>query len=103
MLFAVRPGVPVAEVVRTGLAVYEEAGLGAWASRFLGHGIGLETVEAPLLLPDAPEVLQEGMVLCLEPSVHVPGRGGVCVEEVVQVVSGGCEVLTAAIPRRLWE
>lgn len=103
LLSVVQPGVPVEGVVRAALAVYEEAGLGPWASRFLGHGIGLETVEAPLLLPDTPEVLQEGMVLCLEPAVHVPGRGGVCVEEVVQVVSGGCEVLTAAIPRRLWE
>ncbi len=102
-LDVIGPGVPVGEVVRRALEVYESAGLGAHASRFLGHGIGLETVEPPLLQPGSSEVLREGMVLCVEPGVYVPGKGGVCVEEVVVVVPGGCEVLTAGIPRRLWE
>jgi Xaa-Pro aminopeptidase len=102
-LDVIGPGVPVGEVARRALEVYESAGLGAHASRFLGHGIGLETVEPPLLQPGSSEVLREGMVLCVEPGVYVPGKGGVCVEEVVVVVPGGCEVLTAGIPRRLWE
>lgn len=102
-LSAVRPGVTVAEVVGAALQAYEAAGLGAHASRFLGHGVGLETVEAPWLVPDSPEVLQEGMVLCVEPAVYLPGAGGVCVEEVVVVQRDGCRILTGDAPRRLWE
>lgn len=102
-LQAVRPGVPAAQVARQALRVFEERGLGAHAARFVGHGIGLETVEGPLLVPEAEELLQEGMVLCVEPGVYLPGRGGVCVEEVVAVTADGCEVLTATVPRRLWE
>ncbi len=102
-LRAVRAGVTVGQVVHAALGAYEQAGLAAHASRFLGHGIGLETVEAPLLRPGSGTVLREGMVLCIEPGVYVPGRGGACVEEVVLVTGEGCEVLTAGIPRRLWE
>lgn len=102
-LRAVRPGVSAGQVAREALRAFEERGLGAQASRFVGHGIGLETVEAPLLVPDAAAVLREGMVLCVEPGVYLPGQGGVCVEEVVVVTADGCEVLTADVPRRLWE
>ncbi|MDR7414024.1 MAG: M24 family metallopeptidase [Armatimonadota bacterium] len=102
-LRAVRPGAPVAQVVHAALQAFEDRGLGPHASRFLGHGIGLETVEGPLLVPDSSEVLREGMVLCVEPAVYLPERGGVCVEEVVVVVPDGWEILTSQIPRRLWE
>lgn len=102
-LRAVRPGVPAGTVAREALKVYEQRGLGSCASRFVGHGIGLETVEAPLLVPENEQPLREGMVLCVEPGVYVPGRGGVCVEEVVAVGPDGGEVLTAEVPRRLWE
>ncbi len=102
-LRAIRPGVPVAQVVQAALLAFEERGLGPHASRFLGHGIGLETVEGPLLVPDSLEVLREGMVLCVEPAVYLPEQGGVCVEEVVVVVAEGCNILTSDVPRRLWE
>ncbi len=102
-LGALRPGATAGEVVAAALAAYEAAGLREYASPFVGHGIGIETVETPLLREGGEDVLQEGMVLCVEPGVYAPGRGGACVEEVVVVVEDGCEVLTAAIPRRLWE
>jgi Xaa-Pro aminopeptidase len=102
-LRTVRPGVPVREVVAAALGAYEEAGLGEHAATLLGHGIGLETVEAPYLRPESEARLEEGMVLCVEPSVCLPGRGGACIEEEVVVTREGCEVLTSGIPRLLWE
>ncbi|MDR7415081.1 MAG: Xaa-Pro peptidase family protein [Armatimonadota bacterium] len=101
-LESIRPGVQVHEVVAAALGAYEEAGLGGHASTFLGHGIGLETVEAPYLRPGSAVRLEEGMVLCVEPSVCLPGRGGACIEEEVVVTREGCEVLTGDIPRLLW-
>jgi Xaa-Pro aminopeptidase len=102
-LEAIRPGKRAGDVAAAVLAAYEAAGLREHASPFVGHGIGIETVEAPLLREGSQQVLQEGAVLCVEPGVYVPGRGGACVEEVVVVVEGGCEVLSATVPRRLWE
>jgi len=97
-----RPGVRVGDLVRAGLAVMEEAGFGAQMSRFMGHGIGLETVEAPLLVPDSDVELVPGMVLCIEPSIYVRGWGGCSIEEEVIVTEEEPEVITP-LARRLWE
>ena len=79
----------------------DERGYGAYASPFIGHGIGLETVEAPLLQPGVEMTLQPGMVLCIEPSLRIPNWGGCCVEEEVLVTEDGYRPLTT-FPARLW-
>jgi Xaa-Pro aminopeptidase len=68
------------------------AGLGEAFTHGLGHGIGLETHEAPMLLHwDRP--LEAGMVVTLEPGVYFPGEMGIRIEDDV--------VLEADGPRRL--
>lgn len=99
---AIRPGMVVGELVTQGLRRLEEAGYGAHASRFMGHGIGLETVEAPALTPDDQTRLEVGMVLCVEPAVYIPGWGGGSLEDEVIVRDGEPEVITTTA-LRLWE
>jgi Xaa-Pro dipeptidase len=71
-------------------------------ARFLGHGIGLETVEHPLLVPGSDVVLEPGMVLCIEPAIFVPDWAGCSVEEEIIVTDGEPELITH-LSRRLWE
>ncbi len=68
----------------------------------MGHGIGLETVEEPLLTPANPTVLEPGMVLCVEPGLFVPNWAGALIEqEVIIQASGAPEVITLT-PIRQW-
>ncbi|MFQ5858694.1 MAG: M24 family metallopeptidase [Anaerolineae bacterium] len=97
-----RPGVTVGEMARAGLAVMEDAGYAEHMSRFMGHGIGLETVEAPLLTPHSDVELQPGMVLCIEPGIFVAGWAGCSIEEEVIITEDEPEVITR-LSRRLWE
>jgi len=70
---------------------------------FVGHGIGLELDEPPVLWPREDSRLREGMVLAIEVEVRAPERGLMTkLEDTVVVRSGGCEVLTHA-PRDLIE
>lgn len=46
----------------------------------LGHGIGLELHEEPFIQTGSTKNLKEGMVICLEPGVYIPGWGGVRLE-----------------------
>lgn len=100
-LATLRAGVTVDTPVRAALGVLEEAGYGQHARTFVGHGIGLETVELPYLVPGDTTPLQAGEVLCVEPKVAIPGWGGASIENQVIVTDEGYELLDHT-PRRLW-
>jgi Xaa-Pro dipeptidase len=112
MVGAVRPGVRVSELLRAARAEVAAAGVSTEVGVVGGHGIGLELWERPLIKehadPGEDVALRPGMVLCLEPILAPAhpdgGLAGVFVfEQQVLVTAAGCEVLSAALPARLWE
>jgi Xaa-Pro dipeptidase len=95
-LAAVRPGATAGEVDEAGRRVLRAAGLGEYFIHRIGHGLGLECHEAPSLDPGSPLVLQEGMVLTIEPGAYIPGWGGIRIEDDVVVAAHGARPLTEA-------
>jgi Xaa-Pro aminopeptidase len=59
-----------------------------------GHGLGVAHTEPPRITPDSTEVIEEGMVLALEPGVYIEGWGGFRHEHVFVVRAEANEVLT---------
>ena len=98
---ACRPGVKSDDIYQTSQAIFERAGYGRHSRVFMGHGIGLETVESPLIQKGVQDVIEEGMVLCIEPGVSVPDVAGACIEEEIIVRRDGPELITHA-PTRPW-
>nr|WP_320059496.1 Xaa-Pro peptidase family protein [uncultured Bacteroides sp.] len=63
-------------------------------AKFIGHGIGLEINEAPVLAPRVKQELEPGMVFALEPKIVLPGVGPVGIENSWVVTAEGVEKLT---------
>ncbi len=99
---AIRPGVTAGDVDKAARNTLRRARLDCYFTHSLGHGLGLEVHELPRLGKGEQTVLQEGMVLTVEPGVYLEGVGGIRIEDDVVVTAGGAEVLTSA-PREFLE
>ena len=76
--------------------VIAEAGYGENFGHSLGHGVGLMVHEYPRVGPKSTHALEEGMVFTVEPGIYLSGWGGVRIEDMVLLESGGAKVLTKA-------
>jgi len=68
---------------------------------FVGHGVGLELDEYPVLAPLDHEI-QEGMTIAVEPKIIYPGKGVLGVEDTFLTTSSGALRLTE-MPLEIWE
>ena len=93
---ATRAGITAAEIDEAARAPIREAGLDAQTLRGIGHALGYQTHQPPILREHAVDQVQVGQVLALEPGIYLPGVGGVRLEEMVVVGEDG------ALPIARW-
>ena len=99
-----RAGTRPSEVYETVIGGLEPAflknfmGFGDRRVPFLGHGVGLQVDEVPVIARGFDEPLEEGMVIALEPKVGVRGVGMVGIENTFVVTRGGGRSITGTNP-----
>ena len=99
MLAVTKAGATCGDLARAAIAA--NGGQKPWMPHFyLGHGIGIDAAETPMIGTDLGEefddgfVLPAGMVLVLEPVVWDDGPGGYRSEEIVVITDDGWMPLT---------
>lgn len=95
-LEAVKSGVTGRDVDAVARQYIADEGFGDNFGHGLGHGVGLEIHEEPSLSMREDMVLQDGMVVTVEPGIYVPGLGGVRIEDMVVVNGAKADILTKA-------
>ncbi len=103
-----RPGMVCSQIweyasTRVQSSPFAEFFMGAGDSkvRFVGHGVGLELDELPVLAAGFDFPLASGMTIAIEPKLIFPGRGGVGIENTYLITDAGFENLTP-LPEELY-
>lgn len=97
-----KPGVETKELYQQALDIAKADGLEAYFmghrqhAGFVGHGVGIQVNELPVLAPRSKAILQEGNVIAIEPKFVIPGCGAIGIENTYAVTPSGLECLTNA-------
>ncbi len=95
-----KPGTVCEDMYNKAVEIVTKAGFADYfmgveqKAKFIGHGIGLEINEMPVLAPRMKQELEPGMVFALEPKIVLPGIGPVGIENSWVVTTDGLEKLT---------
>jgi Xaa-Pro dipeptidase len=101
VLDAVKPGVTLAELYQVSVSKAESLGyseqfLGppGYKVTFVGHGIGLELVESPIIADGKEYHLEAGMTFSLEPKMVFKNEFSAGIESVFLVTQKGCRLIS---------
>ena len=97
-----KPGTEAKRLYEIAQEMVNEAGLHEYfmghkqKAGFIGHGVGIEINELPVIAPRSHDILQENNVIALEPKFVIPHVGAVGIENTYRVTASGLESLTLA-------
>lgn len=95
-----RPDTPCADIYNISVKIAAQEGFSdkfmgtKQQAKFVGHGVGLQINELPVLTPRSKDTLEEGMIFALEPKFVIPQTGAVGIENTYLVTHDGIEKLT---------
>lgn len=95
-----KPGVGCAELYNISMEMVVKNNLEPYfmgtkqQAKFVGHGLGLEINEPPVLTPRSKELLEKNIVFALEPKFVIPEVGAVGIENTYVVTESGIEKLS---------
>lgn len=101
MIGMIEGGRSIAEVKQKELDMFEEKGYDLEQNvLYYGHSIGVVAHESPTISHESEKDFKPGMVVTVEPGLHLEGFGGVRLEDTILVKGDGAERLSQT-PREL--
>lgn len=97
-----KPGTQAKDLFERAINIAVEEGLDIYFmghrqhAGFVGHGVGIEVNELPVIAPRSKDILEENNVIALEPKFVIPHIGAVGVENTYIVTSEGMKPITNA-------
>lgn len=96
----IRAGIRCKDAFNLAYSIFQKENLSEYFVHSLGHGLGLDIHETPMLSPKSDDVLMENSVVSIEPGLYFPGEFGVRIEDIIILHKNGMENLTKS-PKNL--
>lgn len=100
---SVKPGMKCKDVDKVARDYIDKKGYGNFFNHGLGHGVGIDVHEKPAFNLRDETVLQEGMVLTIEPGIYFENDFGIRLEDTIVVTSDGCNTLNEKLKRYVYQ
>ncbi|MCS4485512.1 M24 family metallopeptidase [Staphylococcus americanisciuri] len=91
---SIQAGMTGKEIDQIARDIIAEAGYGDYFGHSLGHGIGLDIHELPMLSPKSTYTLEPNHIVTIEPGIYVNGLGGVRIEDDILIQENGGQCFT---------
>lgn len=91
---AVRPGMKTSDIDAICRSFIASKGYSNFFLHSTGHGLGLDVHELPYVSTTSDTILEEGMIITIEPGIYIEGIGGARIEDDVLVTKDGAKVLS---------
>lgn len=88
------PGMTGREAHELALSILAEGGFADTMGHGLGHGVGMQIHEEPVLSPRNTKPLQSGNVVTVEPGIYIPGEFGMRLEDLGVLTEHGFDRFT---------
>jgi Xaa-Pro dipeptidase len=98
-LEVMRPGIRAAQIFKVAQETAHNMGLPLFKRHHVGHGIGIDLYDMPILKPENKTEIEEDMVLCVETPYYEVGFAGFQIEDMVVVGSKGVKKLSTLSPQ----
>lgn len=90
-LNSVKAGIKASEVDNIARKIISDSGYGECFGHSTGHGVGLDIHEFPNVSPKSETLLEDGMVITVEPGIYIENKFGVRIEDMILVKNNGFE------------
>ncbi len=91
---AVRPGIPISEIDKVAEQTIIDLGYRDYMLHRTGHSLGLEVHEPPSIAPGDETIVEEGMVIAIEPGIYDFTIGAFRIEDNIVITSDGFDYLS---------
>ncbi len=101
-LNGIKSGVSSKEIDKIARDIITEAGYGGRFGHGLGHGVGMEIHEFPNSSPNSDTILEDNMIMTVEPGIYLSDEFGVRIEDFVIIKENGCENITKCVKNLIY-
>lgn len=99
---SIAEGIMCSDIDKAARSYIEEQGYGNYFNHSLGHGVGIDVHELPVLKPKSDFLIEDNMIFTIEPGIYLPEKFGVRLEQTVLINNGKAEIISSALDKYVY-